>query len=525
MPYARLLALAAGCLLLAAGWAHAWIATVSQSDITYGDSGNGVRDMIVLGDGDVLASGDGPDIDGIVARFDLATGAYRLLPYGLFCRDPRGLVQLPDGDVVVNGTADGCVGDGYWTVTRFDPNGWKRWTFTVKGLGGVMAYGGDDILVVGGDTYGFETPEENFSLARLDPTTGAPVWTIGFDRPMPRRLVVDSAGDVYTDVAGERLGVVKRSATDGSEMWSYDPLAESLRGNVAAILVDANDDVVASGQLWEDESTDPTLTQSRVVKLSGDTGDVLWTYDYGPGAYTSGRPQTALAANGDVVVAGSVRTEDGHYHFRVERLGGTDGVPVWVNEETSGNVSDVALTPDGDVVVTGTYRGIVTVRLAGSDGSRLWDSQIEPFCAHGDGGSSSGYVGTAPDGTVLVGGALCTDDDYDEGVMTVLALRGDDGTLRGVPTTTTTSVSTTTTTSTTLPDGLCATLERSGCLDVATPRRLRRRLARLCAVEPGTTGERRLMRRIERRLARIERAERLPTACLEALSRHLPASR
>jgi hypothetical protein len=535
MPYARLLALAAGSLLLAAaGWAHAWVTTLPETDIIYGDFGNGVTHMLVLADGDIMASGDGDEeVSGVVARFDLATGAYRPFSYAGFCQNPGGIAQMPDGDVVVNGSANGdCDASPEWFVTRYDANGWKRWTFHVEGVGRAIAHGGDDVLVVGGSTYGFLLPEQ-FAVARLDPATGAIIWTADPNGTV-RHLAVDSAGDVYTEVdrtLDGRMGVVKRSASDGSELWRYAPVEESFTARVSRIFIDANDDVIVAGQLTQSEAEPdpPALPRDRVVKLKGDTGEVLWTHEY-VASWSPANPAAALAPNGDVIAAGVV-VGGGDPHWRVERLDAGDGVPLWVNDDLGAGVSSIAMTPDGDVVTTGGGSGIKTLRLRGSDGTRMWLSHVEPHCTHGEGGSEGTQVGVAPDGTVIAGGRLCTDYDYDRGNMTVLALRGDDGTLLVPPTTTSTTVSTTTTTpsttttSTTLPDGLCATLQRSGCLDDGTPRRLRRRLARLCAAEPGTAIARRRMRRVERRLARIERTERLPAACLESLSRHLATSR
>lgn len=533
MPFARPIALVAAALLLAAGWAHAWSTIVS---IAYGDFGSAVTDMTVLADGDVIASGNGDEeVDGVVARFDLATGAYQPLSFGDYCPHPRGIAQVSGGDVVVSGSANGnCDSSTEWVVTRYDAEGRKRWIFTVGGSGGTIAYGADDVLVVGGESIGFEL-SESFSLARLDPATGSAIWKAA---PVgtARRLALDSAGDVYTEVDGGldgRMGVVKRAVGDGSFLWMHDPAEPSFQARVSRILVDAADDVIVGGQRWQyAPSEEPIPPRNRVVKLKGDTGEVLWTHQY-DASWSPGHPELALAANGDVVAAGMVGAEDGDPRWRVERLGAADGVPVWQNDATPGAAAAVALTPDGDVVVTGTVAGspgISTLRLAGSDGSRLWLSTVDPICTHADSGSAGSAIGVAPDGTVIVGGAVCTDADDDRGVMAVVALRGEDGTLlvpppttsttvppttSTVPTTTTTAA--TTTTSTTVPDDLCATLARSGCLGAGTPRRLRQRLARLCAAAPGT----RLQRRLERRIARRLRAERLPIVCVESLSRHL----
>jgi hypothetical protein len=156
-------------------------------------------------------------------------------------------------------------------------------------------------------------------------------------------------------------------------------------------------------------------------------GGVIWedVVDSGQGK-DYGQAVTFDAA-GDVVFVGS--RDNTNKELWIEKRSAAAGAVVWTVIEPSGFAGDnlpgdIALAPDGALVVSGTVRAgdqdsdIWVRKLASADGSETWTSS---FSGVADGGGFSidrgGPLAVADDGTIYVGGEQGVDIDTKEGVL------------------------------------------------------------------------------------------------------------
>ena len=156
-------------------------------------------------------------------------------------------------------------------------------------------------------------------------------------------------------------------------------------------------------------------------------GAALWSYLEVAGMYGRMPGPMATAANGDVIVAGQVYTEQqqvdsGGYLWLVRFA--PDGQIVWSREYADLYIrtEGIALTPDGEVVIAGRSNGFTNiapdVHKFASDGAWVW-TYHEPDAL--DYASSYGGVAVDEVGTIYVAG---TQFDYDEPEVGRTTLRG-----------------------------------------------------------------------------------------------------
>jgi hypothetical protein len=116
----------------------------------------------------------------------------------------------------------------------------------------------------------------------------------------------------------------------------------------------------------------------------------------------------AIDAQGDVYVVGN--------GFRTVKFSGATGVPVWQKTPQnlqSGNAYAVALTPAGDILVTGVTStngangntNIRTIKYAGADGAVLWDKEFDSPHSATSQDTAYGVVSDAA-GNAIVTGAM-----------------------------------------------------------------------------------------------------------------------
>ncbi|MBI3638040.1 MAG: PQQ-binding-like beta-propeller repeat protein [Candidatus Rokubacteria bacterium] len=156
-----------------------------------------------------------------------------------------------------------------------------------------------------------------------------------------------------------------------------------------------------------------TACDTRVMKLDGTTGAILWnvTVPSGPNASTGG---VAIVAGGHAVVSRSGCDANlSHCAWRVTKLDGATGAVLW-NTSFDSRDDDiperVAAGPDGDPVVVGSScRGDAciprVIKQDGASGRMLWETKLPKVLRHGQkkGKVTQGAgVGIGPDGDPVV---------------------------------------------------------------------------------------------------------------------------
>jgi hypothetical protein len=210
----------------------------------------------------------------------------------------------------------------------------------------------------------------------------------GYDRAAA--MTVDGAGDAYVggavDVDGEATFAVVKVGPSGT-VWSatYDGSRGGVGGSAHAVAVDDASNVYAAGAVG-DGSFYPRFDY-LVVAFDPD-GRQRWAARFdGPGADDNTDRATGIAvdADGVVYVTGVSYTPSPNFTFdwSTQKYGAT-GELLWerrergVGDHTS-RVADIALAPDGTLVVTGTafnadseYASDVGTVAYDPDGNVVW---------------------------------------------------------------------------------------------------------------------------------------------------------
>ena len=207
-----------------------------------------------------------------------------------------------------------------------------------------VAVDGDDNVILVGQTIGALVPGEGSNqdsdgyVLKLDGTDGSEIWTTQEGGSSSfghfRAAKIDSAGDVIAvGINGDEdaidLVVMKLSGLDGTVLWEYSPVTSFTHDSLDSIDLDAQGDVYVCGG-YDAENLQGDIAETPVVlKLSGATGDVVWTYE---GTATSRALFFAVAVDpvtGWIVGAGQ-----------------TEGT--WVTGAAAGGADFAAVLLDGD---------------------------------------------------------------------------------------------------------------------------------------------------------------------------------
>ena len=179
-------------------------------------------------------------------------------------------------------------------------------------------------------------------------------------------VAIDSRGDVVgsteSRVGSKRFPeIVKLSAERGRHQW-HRRFDDADRGYVVALVTTADDDVIAAVTLR------PIGRGFSIVRLAAADGAVLWRHDVAAVSSRDHFADMTLDPTGNVVVGAELDDR-----IVVLALHGTDGTERW-RSEVPAFATDVAIAPDGDVVVAGdtTAPGAVIARLDGSTGATRW---------------------------------------------------------------------------------------------------------------------------------------------------------
>ncbi|MBN1657755.1 MAG: Ig-like domain repeat protein [Anaerolineae bacterium] len=223
-----------------------------------------------------------------------------------------------------------------------------------------------------------------------------------------RALAVQPDGKVivggsFATLDGTPRARIARLDADGSLDTSFDPGAD---GAVRAVAVQPDGKILLAGEF---ETVDGT-PRSHIARLHTD-GSLDTSFD--PGTGPSGLVHdVALQPDGKVIIGGSFAEVGGVQRQRVARLHADGSLDTSFDPGTGADnwVTSVALQPDGKVLIAGNFTtvgGQPRVRIARLDADGSLDPTFDP------GSGANAIVNTVevqPDGRVIVGGAFATMD-------------------------------------------------------------------------------------------------------------------
>jgi uncharacterized delta-60 repeat protein len=291
----------------------------------------------------------------------------------------------PAGEIYVTGR--GLVGSfdtdsEHGLLARYTPEGERLWShaFTHGTLGfddawGVAVAPGGDVVVAGIAAHG--AFQEHGWLARLSPD-GVPVWDL--DQPdmgYPRRIAahvdgtfVVSGGEPYIGPAEPPVRI-SHHASDGALQWLYAPAGTLMysENTGRSVAFDAAGSVYVAGTLSD---------RARFVAKLEPDGSVVWEHVVPPIDPFNWNYAEDLVVTpaGDVFVSGTV--EDEAWMTRLT----TDGVEVWSDfsalPDHKARFDALVQLPDGDLVVAGgqsdpDYAHTLWLRRYTPDGAVVWD--------------------------------------------------------------------------------------------------------------------------------------------------------
>jgi len=386
----------------------------------------------------------------------------------------RALVTDAAGDVVAVGRINNTTSGLDFTVVKLSgATGTELWRHVVDGTASVADQARSvrvDVagnVIVGGELQNIGTGLD-FVVMKLVGTTGAEQWrqvingtASGTDAAHGVRL--DAAGDVFAGGELQNVGtgmdfaVVKLSGATGAEVWrrqidgsaSLNDLARTLRVD------SATGNVVAAGEV-QNVGTGLDFT---VVKLAGGTGAELWRQGLnGTASGTDSAHSVRVDAAGDVIAAGELQNVGTGMDFTVVKLSAATGAEVWRRQiNGSASLDDLAravrVDAAGDVLAAGELQNtgagfdFMVLKLSGTTGAEIWRRTI-----NGTASGTDRVHALTEDTAANVVAAGFTSNIGAGFDLTVVKLRGTDGSDFVAPTTTTTTTTPgSTTTTTTLP--------------------------------------------------------------------------
>ncbi|MBX3386383.1 MAG: hypothetical protein KF768_07420 [Phycisphaeraceae bacterium] len=222
-------------------------------------------------------------------------------------------------------------------------------------------------------------------------------WDPDGDGPQPRCLVIGGAFTIIGNVAADRIAMWNPDTGE----WST--LGAGMNGTVKALATTPNGELIAGGSFFQAGG----LQTGFVAKWSGSAWEAMGAgFDYFVNSLAT-LPSGEVVAGGRFGRSGSILTRG------IAKWNGTAWGPLGSGVSGSGlgaEVRAVAASPNGDVIVTGSFSHAGNVPASGIarwDGS-AWHSlgngliQANPLCAS---------LVVMPDGDVVVGGFFAVVDE------------------------------------------------------------------------------------------------------------------
>lgn len=336
--------------------------------------GNGAADHIAIAPGNKLVVAGTRDLgaDWLVVQYDFAgqfqweavwaAGSY-------FVSSPAGMAIDAAGNTYLCGDIGDPATGPTTAVVKFSPSGALLWSHLYDGTGLAVHSASSIVTDASGAVFiAGETTDASgilqFSVSRLDPLNGAPLWMRNHAPAGPnssglgRKIGIDGAGRVIAggEVADGASGTFGWSfvayATDGTQLWLAEQLlpAGSAAG-MSDLAVSPAGDAAAAGWVFDLTSGD---VDWLVMRVSG--GQIVWTKAVGGSALFDDRAMSAaIDAQGNVYAGGYAMDPELSFDVRVYGPGGTQVALAreLAPAQGSGYPRGMALSASGRVYVMG----------------------------------------------------------------------------------------------------------------------------------------------------------------------------
>lgn len=341
-----------------------------------------VQAVAAQADGRVLLGGDFTSVDGAAVA-----GIARLRHDGslddTFARSPGadGYVNVihaaADGTVLVGGTFSSINGAGWRGLARLTSAGLPDPAFSQfggisqAGVVNAIAVQTDGKILVGGSFNGVNGTTRThiarlFPNGSLDPSFNAllngKVKAIAV-RPDGRILI----GGEFTQVNSQARTHIAQLNSDGTTDAGFNASAD---WDVNSIVLLDNGQAVIGGRFWQVNG----FNQNKLARLNPD-GSRDATF---PASATGDVNRLALQPNGKIVVGGDFGAINGTGVARLARLTADGYLDPEFQTGTgpNGNVQDLALAPDGRIVIVGAFTTVSTFPQPFA--ARIWGDPPPP---------------------------------------------------------------------------------------------------------------------------------------------------
>lgn len=290
--------------------------------------------------------------------------------------EASGVAVAPGGDVLVGGqAAHGDIEEHGW-IARVSPDGEPLWDLDQPDLSTawrIEAAADGTFVVVGSEPYyGTYEPPQRITRHAAD---GSLVWLHGphgvgeLSENLAQSAAFDEAGNVYVvGSLSDRERLVSKLDPSGNALWELRLPYDAFSYNHATdVVVSPTGDVFTTGFIdhgaWMARFTNDGAQVWDDVIAPGVDGD---DYDFADGL--------VQLPDGDLVLVGDQSTPEGSYEIWMRRYT-PEGSVVWDYTVPGASIlgadaDDVAITPEGDIVVVGTiYYGAT---------SYLWLARLVP---------------------------------------------------------------------------------------------------------------------------------------------------
>lgn len=260
---------------------------------------------------------------------------------------------------------DGSTGTDIWRYQTTAPSSTTE-DYIYYGSGmvsGVAVNGEDDVFLVGYTynslVYGEGTTDNRDYVAiKLDGETGERIFTVqggsDFEHDELRAAKCDASGDLVAvgmrgdDNEDGEYHVIKLSGVDGSVMWEYAALSTSTIDLLNDIDFDHDGNVLVGGGKGAETMHGRTAETPVVLKLSGATGAVMWTYE---GDAELGTIFRAVAVHPDTAWVVAAGVTEGSWLNGAANAGETDFAAVVLDGATGEELLRYQDGTDGDEAV------------------------------------------------------------------------------------------------------------------------------------------------------------------------------
>ena len=376
-----------------------------------------LRALAIDGDGNILTAGSEPERTAVVEKLDpLGNTLWRMVPgpglaevltVAAIASDREGNVVLagwlfngrelayltlkldPAGNTLWEARFQGLSRDedratslaiddagnafvgGTTHLLKYDPEGHELWRMAVGGVERIQLDSSGDLFAQG-----------SFFAARVSPN-GRALWTKVPDSDGFLASALDGRGNVYA--TSGRESVLKIDGW-GTTLWEHAVENTGTSPHFWSLAVDPDDKLLISGVAGDPQSGSDRWT----LKFDREGRESWRVRQNEPGNGDEAASTAVLDRQGDLFVFGDAFGATGINDFLTVKFS-ADGRKLWsVRHPFGGQESpqDIELSPDGDVVVSGRSKDLLTVKYDGRNGRKMWEAREPSLPQTGFGASS-----------------------------------------------------------------------------------------------------------------------------------------